>query len=77
MVGGHGQFDQAICILLDIISAPIWHRTAPPTGRGTRGNAVIRIAGHGSDGTRMATTAFGCLAYLRKTFAAFRSKAHA
>ncbi|MGY3239697.1 FixJ family two-component response regulator [Bradyrhizobium sp. USDA 4472] len=67
----HGQFDDAICIILDInlganSGIDARHRlleqgvTAP----------VVYITGNDSDANRAAATASGCVAYLTKPFAA-------
>lgn len=67
----HGDFDQAICIVLDVnlgdgSGIDLRHQLAE------QGVAVpvIYITGNDSHATRMAAMASGCLAYLTKPFTA-------
>ncbi len=67
----HGDFDQAICIVLDVnlgdgSGIDLRHQLAE------QGVAVpvIYITGNDSHATRMAALASGCLAYLTKPFTA-------
>lgn len=68
---GHSDFDQAVCIVMDInlsdgSGIELRHQL---TERGVM-TPVIFITGNDSDATRMAALASGCLAYLTKPFAA-------
>jgi len=67
----HGNFDEAICIVLDInlsdgSGIELRHQLAE---KGIK-VPVIYITGNDSEATRMAALASGCLAYLTKPFTA-------
>ena len=70
-VTNHDNFDQAICLVLDInlsdgSGIELRHQLAK---KGVK-VPVIYITGNDSDATRMAAMASGCLAYLTKPFTA-------